>query len=70
MTSEYYLSTIYYLILGIYLIPNIKTIKMLKIFLTDSPKTENSPNAEKAIASNKLAPITSSIEKALCLLNS
>ena len=44
--------------------PKISTINMLKIFLIDNPNIEKSPSAEKAMETNKLAPITSSIENA------
>ena len=44
--------------------PSINTISILKIFRIDNPNIEKSPNAEKAIETNRLAPITSSIENA------
>ena len=48
-----------------FLHPNTKTINILIIFLIERPNIEKSPNADTAIESNRLAPITSSIENAL-----
>ena len=45
--------------------PIINTIKMHKIFLIEYPNTLISPIAHTLIATNKLAPIISSIEYAL-----
>ena len=50
--------------------PNIITINILNIFLIPNPNMFKSPNAPTEIASKRLAPITSSIEKALFLLKS
>ena len=43
--------------------PNINTSNIHNIFLIEKPKIDKFPNAQKAIDSNKLAPITSSTVK-------
>ena len=50
--------------------PNTKTINMLNIFLKDNPNIAKSPKQLTAIATRRLVPITSSIEKALFSLKS
>ena len=45
--------------------PKTITINMLSTFFISMPHTLSSPNAVTAIASNRLAPISSSIENAL-----
>ena len=47
-----------------FLQPSINTINILKVSLIDNPNIEKFPKAEKAMETNKLAPITSSIENA------
>ena len=44
--------------------PNTRTINILNIFLIENPSIDKSEKALTAIASRRLVPITSSIEKA------